>query len=129
MRRWARSQALWICAASALAACPQAAQAGSRFATSSTARIEEAVHLDFTIRIPALIYLGSTNDASQPLLLTQAAKNPAERSTNDRFAASTNAGTLAFAPAGTAPARGNGQYSLSGSPISPNIRAYVVAAP
>lgn len=129
MRRWARSWALRICAASALVACSQAAQAGSRFATSSTARIEESVHLDFTIRIPALIYLGSRNGATQTLLLTPAARKSAEESPNEGFSASTNAGTLAFAPADRAPARDNGQYTLNESLVSPNIRAYVVAAP
>lgn len=129
MRRLARAQGLWVCAASALATCPQAAQAGSRFSTSSTERVEDAVHLDFTIRIPALIVVESPKGPTQALLLTPAALKSGERSPNDRFSAITNAGTLAFAPTDTAPARGNGQYAMSESPMPLNIRAYVVAAP
>lgn len=129
MRRWARPQALWICAASALTICPQAAQAGSRFATSSTERVEEAAHLDFTIRIPALIVMASAKGPKETVLLTPAARKSSESPPDDRFSVSTNAGTLAFAPTVTEPSRGTAQDALTESPVLPNIRAYVVAAP
>jgi hypothetical protein len=71
----------------------------------------------------------STQGPKQAFLMTPAAQKSAERSANDGFSASTNAGTLAFAPTVIAPSRGTGQYALSESPALPNIRAYVVAAP
>jgi hypothetical protein len=71
----------------------------------------------------------STKDPKQAFLLTPAAQKSAERSANDGFSASTNAGTLAFAPAIIAPSRDTAQYALSESPALQSIRAYVVAAP
>ena len=129
MRHRARSWAFWFCAATVAAICAQAAQAGSRFATSSTTRVEEAVHLDFTIRIPALIFVETARSPTQVLVLTPATQQTAERTSDERFSASTNAGTLAFAPTDMAASRGNGQDAPSESPLPRIDRAYVVAAP
>lgn len=121
---------LGLCALSAFALGSQGAQAGSRFETRSHERAEVVAHLDFTIVIPELVYLGperGTQSHDQFVLLAQA--KPSRAAPGGPYAVLTNAGTPAFMlvgapqPQSMPPA---GQDQLARPQAS---RAYVVAIP
>jgi hypothetical protein len=106
------------------------AQAGSRFETSAAPGAKAATHLDFTIVIPEVVYLGSAKAGAGKDAPAQLTMQATDRSKPDQpFQALTNGGTLAFAQTGVAPLQPSEIDSKSGlSEVQP-IRVYVVAMP
>lgn len=129
MQPGARTTLPILCAAGVLLGLPGTTQAGSRFTTSAEGRVEEQVQLDFTIRIPELIYLRATRSAGQKWLGIQETESSAAGAASDHFAASTNAGTLAFAQIDTSHTKSPLPVARSEGQTSATTRAYVVAAP
>lgn len=130
MRAWAVSTIRGFSALCALALLAETAQAGSRFETSASSGAKAAAHLDFTIVIPEVVYLGSARAADEKDIPAQLTMQANDRAKPDGpYRVLTNGGTLAFAQSRVAPMQPPEIGSTSGmSEILP-IRAYVVAMP
>lgn len=130
MRSWAPSTIRGFGALCALTLAIGTAHAESRFETSASPGAKAAAHLDFTIVIPAVVYLGPAvagKDSKMPAQLTIQASDRAKP--DQPYTALTNGGTLAFAQTGIAPVQPSEVASNSRQPEVPPIRAYVVAMP
>lgn len=130
MRAWAASSIRRFGALCALTLLAGTAQAGSRFETSATPNAKAAAHLDFTIVIPEVVYLGSASAGEGKDMPAQLTVQASHRAKPARpYIVLTNGGTLAFAQAGVAPLQPSNIGSKSGLSEVPPIRVYVVAMP
>lgn len=127
MIRWSHSIFLKLGAVFALASIAAVAEAGSRFETSPSASPKAAVHLDFVILVPEMVYLGpNVNGTGNNSVRSLASGNPADLTSRLPYAILTNAGTLALGSGSVA----SGKFETKARPPEgSSIRVYVVAIP